>query len=60
MSSLGLGWGGDVGGGSGLIVKSVWLEPVSEHLHVVHGVGSVVDFLQEVFQLLDENPLLKP
>lgn len=35
-------------------------EPVSERAHVVHAVGSVVNLLQEVFQLLDENALFEP
>lgn len=35
-------------------------EPVSERVHVVHVVGSVVNLLQEVFQLLDENAFLEP
>lgn len=35
-------------------------EPLSERVHVVHAVGSVVNLLQEVFQLLDENTLLEP
>lgn len=35
-------------------------EPLSQRVHVVHVVGSVVNLLQEVFQLLDENALLEP
>lgn len=35
-------------------------EPVSERAHMVHAVGSVVNLLQEVFQLLDENALFEP
>lgn len=34
--------------------------PVSECVHVVHVVGSVVNLLQEVLQLLDEDALLEP
>lgn len=34
--------------------------PISERVHVVHVVGSVVDLLQEVLQLLDEDALLEP
>lgn len=40
---------------------SVWVqEAISERVHVVHVVGSVVDLLQEVLQLLDEDALLEP
>lgn len=35
-------------------------KPVSERAHMVHAVGSVVNLLQKVFQLLDENALLEP
>lgn len=34
--------------------------PVSERVHMVHVVGSVVNLLQEVLQLLDEDALLEP
>ena len=45
---------------SSLSVKSsLGNEPVSQCVHVVHVIGSVVDLLQEVFQLLDENALLE-
>lgn len=33
---------------------------LSERVHVVHVVGSVVNLLQEVLQLLDEDALLEP
>lgn len=40
---------------------SVWVkEAISERVHVVHVVGSVVDLLQEVLQLLDEDAFLEP
>lgn len=35
-------------------------EWVSECVHMVHVIGSVVDLFQEVLQLLDENALLEP
>ncbi len=35
-------------------------EPVSERVHVMHVIRSVVDLFEEVFQLLDENALLEP
>lgn len=35
-------------------------EPVSERVHEVHAVRSVVDLFQEVLKLLDENALLEP
>lgn len=40
---------------------SVWVkEAISERVHVVHVVGSVVNLLQEVLQLLDEDAFLEP
>lgn len=35
-------------------------EAISERVHVVHVVGSVVNLLQEVLQLLDEDAFLEP
>lgn len=51
--------GGGSEGGLGRVVR-FGNEPLSERVHVVHAVGSVVNLLQEVFQLLDENALLEP
>lgn len=49
------GWSGS------LSVKfSLGVNPASERVHVVHGIGSVVDFFKEVFQLLNKNALLEP
>lgn len=52
--------GGGSEGGLGSFQVQFGNEPLSERVHVVHAVGSVVNLLQEVFQLLDENTLLEP
>lgn len=56
------GGGGGWGGGCSEEACQVHFgnKPVSERAHVVHAVGSVVNLLQEVFQLLDENALFEP
>lgn len=56
--------GGDGEGGGGGSEEACQVhfgnEPVSKRAHVVHAVGSVVNLLQEVFQLLYENALFEP
>lgn len=43
-------------GGVSVLVNGL----LSERVHMVHVVGSVVNLLQEVLQLLDEDALLEP
>lgn len=54
------GGGASEGGVRRLVRSTLAIKPVSERPHVVHAVGSVVNLLQEVFQLLDEDALFEP
>lgn len=54
------GWGASEGGSEEARQVHFGNKPVSECPYVVHAVGSVVNLLQEVFQLLDEDALFEP